>query len=101
MSFLPFEALSTIVVLAIIVEFSTEILKSIFNGIRGNYSRLVAIALGMILCFFTRSGLLSSLNIHLISLPQIDYFLTGLIISRGSNILHDIVSKLKMAGANH
>ncbi|NLZ93441.1 MAG: hypothetical protein GX922_05445 [Firmicutes bacterium] len=98
---MTFEALSTIVVLAIIVEFSTEIFKTIVPGIRGQYSRLVAILLGMILCVITRSGILASLNIQLVALPQIDYFITGLIISRGSNILHDLVSKLKIAGAKN
>jgi len=98
---LTFEALSTIIVLAIIVEFSTEIIKTIFPSIRGHYSRWVAICLGMILCFITRSGILASLNIELVALPQIDYFITGLIISRGSNILHDLVSKLKVAGSKN
>lgn len=94
---MTFEALSTIVVLAIIVEFTTEIVKSIFPVVRGQYSRIVAILLGMILCVITRSGLLETFKIQPVVLPQIDYFITGLIISRGSNILHDLVSKLNMA----
>jgi hypothetical protein len=92
------EALSTILVLAVIVEFSTEIFKSIFPGIRGQLSRAVAATLGMILCVSTRSGILASFNIHP-HYPMIDYFLTGVVISRGSNILHDLVSKLEVSRA--
>ncbi|MDW7651076.1 MAG: hypothetical protein SCK29_07970 [Bacillota bacterium] len=93
---MTFEALTTIFVLAIIVEFSTEIIKSAFPSVRGRYSRAAAILLGMILCVSTQSGLLKIFNIFP-AYPQIDYFLTGIIISRGSNILHDLVSRLDVA----
>ena len=95
---MTFEALSTILVLAIIVEFTTEIVKSIFPSVRSRYSRIIAILLGMILCVSTKSGLMAIFNItpHL---PLIDYLLTGIIISRGSNIIHDLVKKLNVSGA--
>ena len=93
---MTFEALSTIVVLAIIVEFTTEIVKTIFPVIRGQYSRLADSARDN-LCLITRSGLLAIFQLQPVVFPQIDYFITGLIISRGSNILHDLVSKLNMA----
>lgn len=95
---MTWEALTTIVVLAIIVEFSTEIIKSALPAIRGQSSRLVAIIIGILLCVSTHSGLLSIFKIYPLY-PLIDYVLTGLIISRGSNIIHDMVSKLDMAGA--
>jgi hypothetical protein len=93
---MTFEALTTILVLAILVEFSTEIIKSVFPSVRGQYSRGVAVLLGMILCVSTQSGILQTFNIHSFY-PQIDYFLSGIIISRGSNIIHDLVSRLDMA----
>jgi type IV secretory pathway VirB2 component (pilin) len=95
---LTWEALTTIVVLAIIVEFSTEIFKSIFPSVRGQFSKAVAVLLGVILCVSTRSGILASFNIYPY-FPQIDYFLTGIIISRGSNIIHDMVSRLELTKA--
>jgi len=90
---MPWEAFTTIMVLAIIVEFSTEIIKSVLPSMRGNYSRLIAIFIGIILCLSTRSGLLSVFRIYPLY-PQIDYLLTGLIISRGSNIIHDLLAKI-------
>lgn len=95
MFFMTWEALTTILVLAIIVEFSTEILKSVFPSVRGQYSRVAAILLGMILCVSTQSGILATFKIYPVY-QQIDYFLTGLIISRGSNIIHDLVSRLEI-----
>jgi hypothetical protein len=97
---MPWEALSSILVLAIIVEFSTEILKSVVPSIRGRHSRAVAILLGMILCVTTRSGLMAMFRIYPLY-PQIDYLITGLVISRGSNIVHDLVSRLHAAGSGH
>ena len=93
---MTFEALSTILVLAILVEFSTEIFKSVVPNIRGPHSRVIAILLGMILCVSTQIGLLAIFKIY----PKfsiIDYVLTGLLISRGSNIMHDLVAKLNVS----
>ncbi|EEG77641.1 hypothetical protein [Dethiobacter alkaliphilus] len=96
---MTWEALTTILVLAIIVEFSTEIIKSVFPSIRGKLSKIAAILLGMILCVSTGSGILASFNIIPIY-PLLDYLLTGLLISRGSNIIHDLVSRLEVAKVN-
>ncbi|NLM51371.1 MAG: hypothetical protein GX197_00885 [Firmicutes bacterium] len=93
---MTFEALTTIVVLAVIVEFTTEIVKSIFPSVRSRYSRVIAVLLGMILCVSTKNGLMEIFGITS-PLPVLDYLLTGVIISRGSNILHDLVSKLKLS----
>jgi len=93
---LTFEALTTIVVLAVIVEFTTEIVKSIFPSVRSRYSRIIAVLLGMILCVSTQNGLLGIFGITS-PIPLLDYLLTGIIISRGSNIFHDLVTKLKLS----
>ena len=87
------DALTTIAVLALIVEFSTEIIKSLFSLKKG-LGKSVAILLGMILCVGTQTGLLQVFGLDTVY-PIIDYLVTGLIISRGSNIIHDLVSRLK------
>ncbi|MBS4023661.1 MAG: hypothetical protein KGZ79_14790 [Dethiobacter sp.] len=95
---MTWDALTTIIVLAVIVEFSTEIIKSLLPSIRGHHSRFLAVLTGMILCVTTRNGLLASFNIYPLY-PQIDYLITGLIISRGSNIIHDLISRLDMSAS--
>ena len=91
---MTFEALSTIVVLAIIVEFTTEIVKTIFPVIHGQYSRLVALLDNPLPHYPQR--VTGNLPAAARCFSPNRYFITGLIISRG-NILHDLVSKLNMA----
>ncbi len=90
------DALTVIVVLALVVEFSTEVIKNIFSLKKG-LGKAVAILIGMILCVSTQTGLLMVFGLDTFY-PIIDYLVTGLIISRGSNIIHDLVSRLKQEG---
>ncbi len=86
------DALTTIVVLALVVEFATEIIKNVIS-IRKGLGKALAILMGMILCVSTQTGLLQVFGLDTYY-PIIDYLLTGLIISRGSNIIHDLFSRL-------
>ncbi|MGI6364927.1 MAG: hypothetical protein ACOX2G_04160 [Bacillota bacterium] len=89
-------AMATLVVLAILVEVCVDIVKSAIPVIRGWKSQLTSIIVGVLLATATATGLLTSLGVRL-SVPWIDYFLTGLIISRGSNFIHDLLTKLRLA----
>jgi len=88
-------AFATIAVLAILVEVCVDILKSAIPFIHGWKSQLSSIVVGVLLATATATGLLHTLGIHL-SAPWIDFFLTGLVISRGSNFFHDLLGKLKI-----
>ncbi|MFW5985738.1 MAG: hypothetical protein ACOCQH_00100 [Halanaerobiales bacterium] len=85
------EAITTIMLLAVIVEVVTNGIKSAFPVLKGERSRIVAAAVGIILCLYTNIGILNRFNIE-IKYALIDYFITGIIISRGSNAVHDIIS---------
>lgn len=88
-------AFATLVVLAILVEVCVDIIKSAIPVIRGWKSQLTSIIVGILLATATATGMLNSLGVQL-SVPWIDYFLTGLIISRGSNFIHDLLAKLRL-----
>ncbi|UNC92887.1 hypothetical protein [Candidatus Contubernalis alkaliaceticus] len=88
------EPLATITVLAFIVEFVTEIIKSIFPGLKEIGSKQAAAVIGMLICLVTQSGLLTLLNIT-VSFVYLDYLITGLIISRGSNVIHDLFKQFE------
>jgi hypothetical protein len=92
------DALTTILLLALVVEFATEIIKSLFHTKKG-LSKALAILLGMILCVSTRTGLLRVFGLETFY-PLVDYLVTGLIISRGSNIIHDLFSRLSQGKTN-
>lgn len=88
------ESLSTVILLAVIVEVITNWIKAVFPAIKGedgSGSRLLSAVVGIILCTATSIGILSRFKID-IRLPLIDYVITGIVISRGSNAVHDIIS---------
>lgn len=89
-------AFATLIVLAILVEVCVDIIKAAIPAIHGWKSKMSSIIVGVLLATTTATGLLTSMGVML-SVPWIDYFLTGLILSRGSNFLHDLLSKLRLA----
>src|SRR5690554_3992672 len=87
------DSLTTVALLALIVEVATNGLKAAFPFIKGKNktgSRITSAAVGTALCLTTRMGILQNMNIT-VSHPILDYIITGIIISRGSNAVHDIM----------
>lgn len=64
-------------------------------------TRILAIVLGISLSIFTKISIMELLHIPIIVFPSdsvnkaIEYIITGLIISRGSNMLYDLIKKIK------
>jgi len=85
------DSAATIMVLSVIVEVLTNGVKSIFPFLKGNSSRIIAAVIGITICFYTNIGIFSRLEIG-IRYDLIDYIITGIIISRGSNAVHDVIS---------
>ncbi len=88
------ESLTTVILLAVIVEVVTNWIKAAFpvlKGENGNGSRIMAAIVGVLICTSTNIGILTKLNIQ-VHFLIIDYIITGIIISRGSNAVHDIIS---------
>ena len=89
------ESLATVLLLAVIVEVLTNSVKAVIPSIKEsskkNGSRIASAVVGITLCITTRIGILTNLNIF-ISYKIIDYIITGIIISRGANAVHDIIS---------
>jgi hypothetical protein len=86
------DALTTILLLALVVEFATEIIKAFLKSKRAGQS-FGHLAGHDSLCqhpdrFAAGFGLETFY-------PLIDYLVTGLIISRGSNIIHEPLQPLK------
>ncbi|MEW6243913.1 MAG: hypothetical protein AB1497_06595 [Bacillota bacterium] len=88
------EGLTTVIVLAVIVEILTEILKTLLPVIQGNACRYAAALIGIGLALGARVGIFEAFGMPLSS-PFLDYLVTGLLISRGSNLVHDIMSRLE------
>lgn len=88
-------AFATLIMLAILVEVCVDIIKAAIPVINGWKSQLTSVIVGVILATATTTGLMAALSVSL-SVPWIDFFLTGLIISRGSNFIHDLLGKLRL-----
>ncbi|MBO8127345.1 MAG: hypothetical protein H0Z38_08945 [Firmicutes bacterium] len=80
--------------LALFTEVLTNMVKNIFPDLTGIYSNLVSGIFGMAICFGSGTGFFKLMEIPL-NPPVVDYFLTGLIVARGSNFVHNILDTLK------
>ena len=85
------ESLSIVLVLSVIVEVVTNGIKAAFPILKGSRSRIVAAVIGILLCITTEIGILNKLHVT-VDYVIIDYIVTGIVISRGSNAVHDIIS---------
>lgn len=89
------DSFTTIIMMAIIVEVVTNGIKSALPFVKGvnnkNGSKITAAIVGITLCITTHLGILNNLRID-ISVKLLDYIITGIIISRGANAVHDITS---------
>lgn len=91
------EISATIVLLAFVVEQVTSVLKGAIPALRGHLAQSTSMIVGIVLCFSTRVGVLQELSVPT-ALPFVDYIVSGLLISRGSNFVHDTLHSLgKMA----
>lgn len=86
--------LGILMILAIMAEFLTETFKQSIPFADRIPGPWVAAIIGVFLCYFTDTGLLELVGSYSRS-PYFDYFITGLIISRGSGVMHDLIDALK------
>ena len=82
-----------IFLLAIIVEGIVEWLKTIFKSGKFNLKTFIALLVGIVVCVGTKIDLFFILGVP-IFWPYVGSALTGILISRGSNYIHDFVSKI-------
>jgi len=82
-----------LIVLALIGESVWETLKMIWQNGKLNIDRIGALVVGLLLAFGTKLDLMESLGVPIV-LPYLGTILTGLLISRGANFMHDIVASV-------
>lgn len=87
-------AFGTILALAVITQFTTERLKS---PIPDKYTKravpLLALLLSCILTCACSVGVLTTIGVS-ISIPAIDYLLTGVLVSGGSTAINELIKVL-------
>lgn len=87
------EKLLMLVVVAIIAESVWETLKMTWQDGKVKVDRVGALVVSMLIVFGTRLDMLSLLGIETV-IPFLGIILTGILISRGSNFIHDLLVRL-------
>ncbi len=82
-----------LLVIALIGEAIWETLKMTWQEGKVKVDRIGMIVVGLLLAFGAQADLLAMVGIPLV-IPYLGYVLTGLLISRGANFLHDIWSAI-------
>lgn len=82
-----------LLILALIGESIWETLKMTWQNGKVSVDRVGALIIGLLLAFGSGLDLLSLVGVPLV-IPYLGVFLTGLLISRGANFIHDLISSV-------
>ncbi|MDV4150132.1 hypothetical protein R0131_04705 [Clostridium sp. AL.422] len=87
------ENIFTIFIVALIAESVWETLKMIWQQGKISIDRIGALVVSLVICIGTRLDILRLLEIDTI-IPFLGVILTGILISRGSNFVHDLLVRI-------
>lgn len=87
----------TIILMAIIVEGLITYAKTFFVGSKPQWQMLVGITLGVVVALVYNIDIFALLGITA-AIPYVGAILTGILISRGSNYIFDLIKALQGAG---
>lgn len=87
--------LSGLVAIAIVAESIWETIKMIGKNGQFNWDRIGALIIGLFIAIGTGADLFQLLDIPF-RFPYVGTVLTGLLISRGANFIHDLFIALKI-----
>ena len=81
-----------LVTMGILVEAVVEVIKSIYEDGKVNKTVILSIFVGLIFAFTLGIDLFSLLGINT-NIAYVGVVATGLVVSRGSNFVHDLIEK--------
>lgn len=85
--------LDRVLTIAILVEVITNFFKYVNPQLEKRLLPILAGLVGVVLAWTTETSILTALEIPVKSIT-VDYLVTGIIISRGANIVHDVAKKV-------
>lgn len=85
--------LSKLVIAGLIVEAVWETTKLFWQNGKANYDRIGAVAVGELVAIGANMDFLAAVGLKM-NIPYVGMILTGLLISRGANFMHDIMTSL-------
>lgn len=87
--------LQKVFTLALLTEIITNFVKTLVPDLDKNYITTIAGLFGIVLTWLADVGIFMTLGIPL-KFVLIDYILTGIIVSRGANLVHDLAKRLNV-----
>lgn len=82
-----------IIIVSILAESIWETLKMTWQNGKVSIDRIGALIVSLVLSLGTKMDLLALLGLET-TIPYMGSFLTGIIVSRGSNFTHDLLTKV-------
>lgn len=83
-----------IVLVAILIEAVWENLKLVIKNKKPNVSMIVVLILSIIVCLAFSIDIFAVVGLKS-SIPYIGSILTGIVVSRGANVVNDLISRLQ------
>ena len=91
------EKLLIIIMAALIAESVWETLKMTWQEGKISIDRIGALVVALVLCVGVRLDMLALLGIN-VTIPFLGVILTGILISRGANFIHDLLVRIGQVG---
>jgi len=82
-----------LVIVAILIEAIWENLKMIWQNGKFSIDKIGALVISILICILAKIDIFPIVNLS-ISVPVIGSILTGIIVSRGANFVHDLFNKI-------
>lgn len=83
-----------VIVITLLAETVWENLKMVWQNGKISIDRIGALIISVIISVATQLDIFAILNFGIV-VPFIGSFLTGILISRGANVVHDLLSKIE------
>lgn len=82
-----------LVIVAILIEAIWENLKMVWQNGKFSIDKIGALVISILICILAKIDIFPIVNLS-ISVPIIGSILTGIIVSRGANFVHDLFNKI-------
>ena len=83
-----------LIIIAILIEAIWENIKMIWQNGKLSIDMIGSLVLSILVCILTRADIFPILGIAIV-VPFIGNVLTGIIVSRGANFIHDLFTKIQ------
>ena len=82
-----------LITVAVLVEAIWENIKMIWQNGKLSIDRIGSLVIGILVCLLVNIDIFTIVQLP-VNIPIVGCVLTGIIVSRGANFLHDLISKL-------